>query len=72
MTHVNYLPLIGSALFALAESADAPGLGLTATAAGFLAMLATVALILLTRRVADLEDRRDDCEENRNLIADRQ
>ena len=48
----------------------ADGLGLT-TAAGFLAMLAAAALILLTKRVSDLEDRRDDYEENRNL-ADRQ
>lgn len=71
MAYVNLLLLAGGAMIALAGSAGALSLGLTATAAGFLAMLAAAALILLTKRVSDLEDRRDDYEENRNL-ADRQ
>lgn len=71
MAYVNFLLLVGGAVVALAGSAGAAGLGLTAAAAGFLAMLAAAALILLTKRVSDLEDRRDDYEENRNL-ADRQ
>lgn len=67
MAYLNALLLIGGALVALAGVSRTFGLGPGASTAGFLAMIAAGALILLTKRVADLEDRRDDDEERRNL-----
>lgn len=67
MAYLNALLLIGGALVALAGTVGTVGLGPGASTAGLLAMLAAGALIALTKRVADLEDRRDDDEERRNL-----
>ena len=47
MANVNYLPLVGGVLVALTGSAGAAGLGLTTTAAGFLAVLAAMARIVV-------------------------
>ena len=68
MAYVNALLVFPGTLSVLAGIIGLDGLGTTAVVSGFLAVLAGIALIVLTRRVADLEDRQDDSEERRNEL----
>lgn len=66
MAYLNaLLVLLGTAIM-LAGLFGLGGFGGSAAVGGFLALLVGIALIVLTRRVADLEDRQDDMEERRN------
>ena len=67
MAYVNALLVLFGVGLVIFGVANEGGFGLAVAISGCVAVLAGTALIVLTRRVADLEDRRDDQEEHRNV-----
>ena len=64
--YLNALLVLVGSLSIVAGMFGLGGLETAAVVSGFFALLAGTALIVLTRRVADLEDRQDDREERRH------
>ena len=67
MAYLNALLVLLGTLTMLAGIVGFGGLGTAAEVAGFLALLAGLALIVLTWRVANLVDRQNDREERRSV-----
>ncbi len=68
VAYLNALLVVFGTLTMLAGIFGFDEFGTAAAASGILALLAGIALIVLTRRVADLEERQDDTEERRNVL----